>query len=220
MTINEASTVCTARDVSIIHKTTESGVISEALATNSGYFMDWVTPGFIFSSSSFLRTRQWLCPGGPWLCRDKDLHKSCSSRWSSRTAHTGGPSLHPASHCSIHQEIAMAQGAGMAGHAAGCADHATKPARCGLGPPTAGAHGSLLTATVPPAAPSTTAAMLLALGVPTGTARAGRVTYTPAAAPAPASTPGTCARYHTGAPMYHTRPQVTWCAGVLMGAHG
>lgn len=39
MTTKKASTVCTAKDVSIIHKTTESDIISEALAINFGYFM-------------------------------------------------------------------------------------------------------------------------------------------------------------------------------------
>lgn len=47
-----------------------------------------VTAGFIFGSSS-LTTRQWFCPGGPWLGRDIPPQillstvgqQDCSHRW-------------------------------------------------------------------------------------------------------------------------------------------
>lgn len=39
MITKNASTVCTAKDVSIIHKTIESDIISEALAINFGCFV-------------------------------------------------------------------------------------------------------------------------------------------------------------------------------------
>lgn len=101
---------------------------------NSGYFMDLVTPGFTFGSSSFLRTKQWLCPGGPWLRRDKDLHKSCSSRWSSRTAHTGGPALHPAS----TRRLPWHRVLGWWDMQLGVLTTQPNPTRCGLGSPHSG----------------------------------------------------------------------------------
>lgn len=112
-----------------------------------------------------------------------------------------------AHHCILHPTTvpnSTAQGAGMVGHAARCAGHAAKSCPLCLGTRcTAEAHSSLLPASGPPAAPSTVAATLPALGTPTGTARAGRVNCSPAA-PAPASTPGTYAKYHTGAPQHAT----------------